>query len=71
MKILSVGVKLFLEDRQTDRHGKANNRFLQFYLGPKNGFKDKGYGNSVYIGMSQDRGQWRTYVNMQMKIRVP
>jgi len=31
MKIRLVGTKLFYEDRQRDRHGEANSRFLQFY----------------------------------------
>jgi hypothetical protein len=31
MKIHQVGAELFLADRQTDRHNKANNRFSQCY----------------------------------------
>jgi hypothetical protein len=30
MKICPVGAELFLGDRQTDRHDKANSHFLQF-----------------------------------------
>ena len=33
MKIHQVGVELFREDRQTDRHDDANSRFSQFCEG--------------------------------------
>jgi len=56
MKILSVGVKMFLEDRQADRHDRFNNRFFQFCLSVKMDLKT-GYGKTVYTDTSQGRDQ--------------
>jgi hypothetical protein len=36
IKIRPVGAQLFHADRQTDGHGKANNRFCNFGKAPKN-----------------------------------
>jgi len=65
MKLFSVGVKLFLEDRQANRHEKFNNLFFFYLRTPlKMDLKTKGMGTrSTLICLRIG--------NMQMKFLVP